>query len=382
MTDEAKILEMKQEIQKGRRLWRVPLFILGAGVSAEKVWTMYKILDMLGQSLKQHEDFDLAWEAERIANDIFYQSRAVASKLFGTLQEKGKYKTIWSDFTKKFLEEGQIWVQEPTHLHYDIAEQVVSEPIPALVLSINYDGLTAKAIKKRARLKNNEQVRNKVDLFYPCRILSSADDIEKWFSRDVKVSNFYPLIKLRGDIFNAVCENEECRLFGQRTPIYEIPPPEERIEKVADVKTDGKTQLLFNMESSKDQEIYNETKNYEEAIRCPFCSKNREIELDFPGARIKELEAERIMKALIRYVIPTLSCIVVFGVSGRWDPEIVEFLRVCAIERGIKIYYFNRSDILRSQCRWATDNNFVYISERDFGKWKKGTLRTSEVGCE
>ena len=91
MPNESKIDEMKEAIVRGREVWRVPLFIIGAGVSSEKVPTMNKILETLGGLLQEKGFNDLASEANRIANDFFYQSRAVAARLFGALQEEVRY---------------------------------------------------------------------------------------------------------------------------------------------------------------------------------------------------------------------------------------------------------------------------------------------------
>lgn len=377
-----KILEMKEKIKKTRTRGQIPLFIVGAGVSSPVgIWTMRRILKNLAESLEGRGFFDLAQEAKRIEEDPFYQSRAAASKLFGTLQEHKKYESAWEDFTKKFLDEGGIWLKEPTRLHQDIAKQVVEQVPPALCISLNYDGLTAKAIKKAALRGDKEE---KTTTFYPCRILTSSEEIEEYFVRDGDAWSSYPIIKLRGDIFNAVCRRDDCPLGGKPVPIYLIGKEKQKHRKLA-LAQGSKEQIKERGDAQKPKMVLQEQQgllfekdSYKEVIKCPECNKERRIELDFPGARVKEFEAEKIVKALVQYILPTIGCVIVLGVSGSWDPEVVEFLKVCAIDRDIKIYYLSNSNLLRKYCYWATDAVFEYIHVKDFKDWGEQPLSLAD----
>ena len=180
---------------------------------------------------------------------------------------------------------------------------------------------------------------------------------------------FYPLIKLRGDIFNAVCENEECKYFGQRTPIYEmLSPSKENEEMVSGVVYEGKHSNAvtppLDLESKRSE--------YEKLVRCPGCLKERKFELDFPGYRTKEREAEQVIEMLYRYLVPSLGCVVVCGVSGRWDPELVKFLRSCIEQRNIAIYCIDsdKQPAIAAQLglQGMKRKKFVHI-ERDISKF-------------
>lgn len=380
--------QMERQISRQRSVGRVPLFVLGAGVSADRIPVMREIFDTLCDMLKlvakdcnkselRRKLESVSADAYRLANDSLYQSRAVASKFFGVLQEQDEYRTVWKQFTAQFLmglgNRSPVWYLEPTNFHRYVAKEVLTESGPAACVSLNYDGLTAKAIIKEAHLLNPDREIATLEPLYPCRILTTPEEIQNYYCRNVYHSSnidcFYPLIKLRGDIFNAVCENEECKYFGQRTPIYEMPSPsKENGETVSGAvygtKHSNTLPLPLEPESKQSE--------YEILVRCPGCLGERKIELDFPGYRTKEREAEQVIEMLYRYLVPSLGCVVVCGVSGRWDPELVKFLRSCVEQRNIAIYCIDsdKQPALAAQLglQGMKREKFVHI-ERDIGKF-------------
>lgn len=341
-------LQIFREIEKGieldRRYGRIPLFIIGAGVSYHYIPLMGDIFahinNLLIEQIKRLDASDpkqagmqaLHSMAYSLQNDDLYQSRATASNFFGILQDQRDYSEIWDTFTRQFGEglDGRkpIWSVDSSKFHRYVAHQVVSCSPPSMCVSINYDGLTAKAIRTEAMKKHglaeHKEKGNKP--FYPCRILETADEIQDFYSRNIYISDnedvphSYPLIKIRGDIFNAKCVNEECRLYERKTPIYEIPAPEE--------ETKGQQELTIDVVNGS---------SYQEMIKCQECHQERRIELDFPGYRSKEKEMQEVLELLYRYVVPSLSTIVVCGVSGKWDHELVDFVSYCNINRNIPI---------------------------------------------
>lgn len=375
------LAEMEKQVNKYRKAGRCPLFVLGAGISATKVPVMKEIFEELEKSLKLFAESctennlrrkidAVSDDAYRLANDSLYQSRAVASKFFGILQQQEECKGIWKSFTADFLMglkgRDPIWDLKPTSFHSYVAKQIVTKSVPAVCLSLNYDGLTAKAIVAEAKRMTPAKEFGTLDPLYPCRILTTAEEIQNYYHRNAyhltDASCFYPLIKLRGDIFNAVCDNEECKHFGQRTPLYEIEHPagetEGKLTKAKARKEDSGT-LFPSLESEDKRKAYGKT------IKCKGCGTDRKIELDFPAYRAKELEVQQVVEELCRYVVPSLGCVVVCGVSGRWDPALVEFLRACAEQRDLEVYCIDmdKQPAIKTQLnlRGAKRDRFIHI---------------------
>jgi hypothetical protein len=362
-SDEDKFNRMIEKIEKERKKWKVPLFIIGAGVSADRVplmnefFTYFEKLSDLPPKLRP--------DVKKLSNNKQYQSRAAASNFFGMLQasEDKEIKPIWDKFTENFLEGkiregnpaspgGSLWDLEPTDFHKFVADQVVRDYLPAICVSLNYDGLTAKAIKRIANEKNLCTSNEVYDLLYPCRILTTAEEILKYYARNCQKNYFFPIIKLKGDIFNAICKTEGCRYQNQPIPIYEINQEPSRSDNKK-ISPDNSTTTL----------------KYEEVMKCRGCGELRRVEIDFPGYRQKELETNKIVEMLYRFIVPSLSCIVVCGVSGKWDYEIVEFLRICALECRLKIYCLDKEapPLLQYLTPWAKisrnddESNFIPI---------------------
>lgn len=382
--------DLFEKIEFERRRWRAPLFIIGAGVSATKVPLMDEIFqyfcDMNGLPP------EVIMDALKLRINKQYQSRATAANFFSILQTSKDHaiKQAWNSFTRDFLEgrlrqnsgglRTQLWKLEPTAFHKKVAEQVVRDYLPGVCLSLNYDGLTAKAIKKIALEKNESKTLRKepMDPLYPCRILTTQDEIKERYARNSKADDFYPIIKLKGDIFNAVCMMEGCKYHNQRIPIYEISLTSNEADTRADNNKSAQNQL--STLPSRNQPNHFVGSKYEDIMECKGCGQIRRIEIDFPGYRTKELETNKVIEMIYRFIVPSLSCIVVCGVSGNWDFEIVEFLRVCAMERGLKIYCLDmeKPPLLQYHVSWAISNiiddkaNFIPI-EIDFSKFESMT---------
>lgn len=151
-------------------------------------------------------------------------------------------------------------------------------------------------------------------------------------------------IKLKGDIFYAKCTRNGCDFARERTPIYKY---------------------------------YPENRDYINVLKCPECDEKMELELDFPGREKKEVESKKIIKKIIQYFLPSISCVVVCGVSGRWDLELVRFFRLC-MDRGITVYNLNiRNELMREIGLTETNSSFKHI-KLDFTKFN---LKDFEMKC-
>jgi hypothetical protein len=317
----------------GRAFGRIPLFLLGSGVSVSAVPETTTLLNQLHQQLRRSADtmgnpvakeiaVRLASDAFRLSTDTAYQSRASASRFFGTLQDSEHFeiRKCWEQFTRVFVlgENGSspIWQRPVSEFHKYVADHVVRQLPPAVVVSLNYDGLTARAISELAREERFVEAVSLPGRFFPCRILLEAQEIASFYCRGPifdGLPQLHSLIKLRGDIFSAVCGTEGCAYQGRRTPIYELSGTDTR------------------------QPI-------ERATLCLGCQRERRIEIDFPGRNVKEEEVYRGVHELYRYVVRRGGVVVACGVSGRWDPELIAFLRYCTLERHIPLYILDLAD--------------------------------------
>jgi len=383
MKKEDQLNNLFEKIEYYRKWWRIPLFIIGAGVSIDKV----PLMDDIFQYFCDFNGLPQKLDALKLRNNKQYQSRATASNFFGALQtsKDPNIKQSWAKFTRDLLEgrvkkiaatkQTSLWNQEPSYFHEIVALQVVRNQLPGICLSLNYDGLTAKAIKKVAYEKNNSKklCKEGVEPLYPCRILTTKEEIMEYYGRIGLTDDFYPIIKLRGDIFSAICSTEGCKYYKKRIPIYEIYSPIQTSNKTRNFKKDQSQLFLLPISS------------YEEVMKCRGCGEERSAEIDFPGYRTKELETNKIIEMIYRFIVSSLSCIVVCGVSGNWDLEIIEFLRVCSIERGLKIYCLDieKPPLLQYHLYWAIEGtmdnnekaNFIPI-QFDFSEFDKKSIET------
>lgn len=375
--------KMEEYIEHKRRLGKVPLFIIGAGVSAGKVPLMNDIFGYFANIRVTPEDNDeiknIKTYAQRLYKNKKYQTVSASAHLFNILQNSKNPATrnLWKQFTRDFLMgkigEGEkivesrttLWDLVPSDFHMWVAEQIVRDYLPAFCISLNYDGLTAKAIAAIANDINPKDI----DSLYPCRILSTPEEIDEFWSSNRTKSDIYPLIKLKGDIFYALCSNEGCRFHTHPVPTYEFLHERK--------KWSPPHKSLNSNENNPSQEsllLFNENKNQNVLIVCPECGSEMKLDIDFPGYQKKESHSRRLIERIYRYIVPFLSCIIVCGVSGKWDREIVEFLRFCANEKGLEIYCFSHTKrgfpALRYELSGIEEDKFKHIYF-DFRKWSR-----------
>ena len=367
--DWEKFEELDNYIEKQRKFGKIPLFVIGAGVSYSKVATMNRIFErlkeLLDEFLKKSElqNGKVKKSAEYALNlvNVLLESKssrlAESSHFFSILQEELK-EHIWKRFTKEFIKNPKldgasnptpIYELTPTDFHMYVAEQIVKRKPPAICVSINYDGLTARAVQKKAieehKVKMDKSTQKKK--LYPARVLSSPEDIDNFYRNPERDDKIYPVIKLKGDIFYAKCKRNGCEFARDRIPIYKYYPE--------------------NVAKSLDRE---------NILRCPECESEMELELDFPGKQKKEEESRKMIEKIIQYFLPSISCVVVCGVSGKWDIELVNFFKIC-MNKGIKVFNLNinKVDLMREMGLGELNPNFEYI-KIDFTKWKFEVLKT------
>lgn len=313
--DKRKFKEMEDYIEDKRKVGKVPLFIIGAGVSKGKVPLMNDIFEHFANinisKISENEIKNIKTYAQILYQNKKYQTIATSAHLFNLLQNSTNenIRNLWKQFTRKFLmgEIGKskersltpLWGLEPTDFHLYIAEQVVREFLPAFCISLNYDGLTAKAIATTARRKIDPHFNPKeLDKLYPCRILSTPEEIEDFWSSNL-VSNrlhVYPLIKLKGDIFYASCSNERCKYHAYSIPSYIFLHE----KKMQPLQMDNHDTDRNNL-SQLSLPIVFINKDVDTLFPCPECGSEMKFWIDFPGYREKKFHTQELIEKIYTY---------------------------------------------------------------------------------
>jgi len=163
----------------------------------------------------------------------------------------------------------------------------------AYVVSLNFDGLTTKALQQQAEGRAIS--------------LHTAEEILNYFcaTRFFHAEFQEPppaVIKVRGDVFYARCTQVGCPWSTVEYPIDRL-------------ALEGTQQL-----------------------RCPHCSADTlRLRFSFPGYRAKEEAAYPTLWITRRFIASRISCIIILGLSGRWDRYLLDFIFDLALERRIPV---------------------------------------------
>lgn len=341
------------------RQGRKVLVVLGAGVSREAgVPTMTALFGELRKRVKQlREPSDKLWEepsvtsegeakthAEKRLEDLEKQlgalasgraPRSVASMALGDLQRAAEMETrspvdkhlhkLWLQFTQDFLEgkipNGEVGStpmslekRTPAPFH-NLASHWAKER-QAYVVSLNFDGLTIRALKEKMKPEGGVGV-----------VLSRPDELSRYFTGEIlagpgKEHGMVPIIKVWGDVFHAVCKNPPCPQHDVKVPVF------------ADNSTD---------ESNS---------SHSPKGNCPMCGGPRQLQIFFTGYDQKEKATKELMRELHAYVAPEVGCVLTVGFSGLWDEALTDFL--CAVAGDLQREQRNRSELAETNGNGAS----------------------------
>ena len=217
-------------------------------------------------------------------------------------------------------EKTPLWGIEPTEVHSIIANDLISQK--AYCLSLNFDGLTIKAVKQEE--KNPA-------------IITIDEECSNYFTaHDIKL---IPVFKLRGDIFYAVCRTDGCPLYGKETPVYTL----------LHQKDNTTTKNIDNLTESK------------EKLKCFSCAEQRLLFISFPGVERKETEIVEFLRTLWRFLGFSIQKIIIIGFSGNWDSGLLYFL-----ERVLEQNFSLQIDIVDKNKTHA----YIYLSRHNINRIK------------
>lgn len=305
--------KLELEIERLRTrvyLGGAPLIVIGSGLSAGVgAPTMELIHAYLEEKIEpEHSTTTKAVrDLIKILREEAEYPRSVSVRLYHLLQTSPdeKIRSAWAKFGIELLA-GQLaagmnplWDLQPSAGHRWVAQLALRAH--AIVMSLNFDGLTQKAVDQAAPGR--------------CRVLSSATEIATFFtgSPPPGTTSPVPIIKVRGDVFHAVCENGRCPDLARSVPIYELwrseydDPPDDRARRY---------------------------------LRCPTCGELRGLQISFPGVFGKEQAIDESLAALHRIHGSRIAGVMFLGFSGRWDDALVRYLTERSAHLGVPVLSF------------------------------------------
>ena len=223
-----------------------------------------------------------------------------------------EYKRIWEIADKCIKEDiknksknTSVINKSPTLFHYFVASLVRGGWAHAV--SLNFDGLTKKALNNILE-KEYFSVNNKAAAV----VLNDYENIKAFYTSENREKSFlFPVIKIWGDVFHAVCKNPRCPEHEKRIPIFEL-----------------------SYDDNDDSQIEN--------LICDSCRCRRQLEIYFTGYEKKEENTKAILDGIIEFMSSEIDGIVSAGFSGLWDPLMVEL--ICTILKKITQHYSLEKD--------------------------------------
>lgn len=303
-------------LEHGFHVGKVPLFVLGAGISSKRVPFITQMAERLVSLIR-----DSAVTPTTVKKILIQQGEAIqagrasrsdAAEFFSTCQSGAREDAmvpVWSQFCQELALDGlptssgnftglfrldkqfsetsdQKSFSGPSTAHVAIASFLVARACH--VLNLNYDPLLLLAMSS---LRDASALDPLPDAFHIIP-LHTSHDIRTYYSSPSV--NYQPsIVNARGDIFYARCTNSRCPEFGK------------------DRSLDSRFATSHNSE----------------VFRCTSCHLiSVKLQLSFPGYETKERLVQPILSQLREFLGFKTSAIIPLGLSGRWDPYLLSEL--------------------------------------------------------
>lgn len=331
-TDVALSNRLRETLERSYHLGKSPLFVLGAGISADRVPFIDHMAERLVTLIRDSSQIVkpvkaiLTKQGESILSHN--ASRSDAAEFFSTCQleeVKSGMPQIWSRFCEELAVEG---LTSPGGRRFTGLFRLQTEPDPpdgpqplsgpsfahlgiaslltvnaCCVLNLNYDPLLFLAM---SHLRHCQPVAGVLPDYFHLISLHTDKDIGAYYSS--RSSDFQPcVINARGDIFYARCTNDRCPDFG-------------------------KDRSLDTRYAVHDNDVF----------RCVSCHlRSIRLQLSFPGYETKERLVQPILHQLRDFLGHRVSVIVPIGLSGQWDPYLLSELFEWSLAYSIPIVDVN-----------------------------------------
>jgi hypothetical protein len=302
------------------RLGGVPLIVVGSGLSAGVGAPTMNLIHRYFEREIDPRTSQTARTIHALVEILIAEPeypRSVSVRLYHLLQTslEETIRREWQAFGVNLLagrlagsSMKPLWELEPSAGHYWVARLATSAR--AIVLSLNYDGLTHRAVDAVATAGQ-------------ARVLSTAEEIRQFFTGVPPPSSTspIPIIKIRGDVFHAECENGRCPDLGKSVPIYQL--------------------WQHRRAGASPEKARDPEERAREYLKCPICHEPRGLQISFPGVLGKEEAIDETLMALHQIHGSRIACVIFLGFSGQWDEALVRYLAGRAADLGAPLISFS-----------------------------------------
>jgi HD superfamily phosphohydrolase len=326
-----------QYIHKETKKGRIPLIIVGSGISTSDVIIsapgdinkkglptltemIHKIREYLMKEKENSEVKELlklfSGKNEPLPVNI---DREWLAKLFTALEnsENDTLKSIWEKFCNWFLLECIDEEHGALNTKTSNAALVVSRfstESGALCFSANFDNYLTFNRKKLSHIEEK--------LLYGISIFNRTA-AEQYFKRtirankenEINVNNY--VLHANGDVFWLSCSGDATDGYCPKKDIY-LP--------------------AFNW-FSKDKEIKKED------LVCDICTSRLKATMTMPGTYKKDHDIREMIGAIWKYLSPRISTVITVGISCNWDDILLKFITGLLYENKIPHLDINNNDI-------------------------------------
>ena len=317
-------------LRSQRHLRKHPLLVVGAGVSKGEIPLLADIGSWLARRLRTDDlSPKLGWLVEH-SEDLARgrASRRQVAELFTCLQSaepiSSGLSAVWNEFSRALLIDGfeidgqsfsGISSARARETHRRIASEI--RDMRCWTVSLNFDGLIYQALRWPEVSSN-----------FPGLSLHSEVEFEHYFCSRAEQS-IPAVFNIRGDVFYATCTQPLCPRAVQPYPIADDSPTR-GLDPGTEPELPDSDRLALTFEE-KSQDGSN-------ALSCNLCGGGTlSLQFSFPGLRAKEELAFPLLWKLRRFLGPSISAIVVIGLSGMWDRYLLQFLFDLSSERRIPV---------------------------------------------
>jgi hypothetical protein len=301
--------QLLNRVELGYCEGKLPLFVIGAGISKTKVPSLWEMADALLILIEKSNVDELTRRELLRQGELLKTQRATrsdAAEFFSTLQvHESSLEQVWNNFCKTLVNGGlilsdprpyagllKLGANDCSDAHIDIAAMLSAGCCH--VLNLNYDPLLYLA---QISLTSDEHE------LLPLISLHSPGDIRAYYTSPERQTLQPAVTNARGDVFYAKCTNIRCpRLDTELTLEFRPTPPN--------------ADIFF----------------------CPSCHQQSiRLQLSFPSFETKEKLVQPLINELRQYIGFQTSALIAVGISGQWDPYLLNALFGWAYAYGVPL---------------------------------------------
>jgi HD superfamily phosphohydrolase len=309
-----------REKSKGKQ----PLLIVGSGIS--QVPSIKEIMSHIKKTAESRSEYS-AYIARGESNGFVppddlqalqnlaarvtlamkgYDRDLVASvfRMLGEASSDSIMGKVWTEVCDYLLE--GVMKAQPGPAHQYLAE--LYNEVGGLFISLNFDGLERRVLRENSV----------VAIAY-----HDPMSVQRFMTRRGH-DRVACVLKMGGDALFCACTKDCCTEFNKMVPVAD---------------------LLRQSKKGYEADRAESERRIERLKTCPVCNSTRKIIFVFPGSYEKEKNAAMMLQYVNSYFMSRCSCIVIVATSGRWDRELVEFVRNTCVTKSLPILVICKEEL-------------------------------------